>query len=243
MADNRSLSLEQIVNSLKTEVIFGRTHLKIVRAIRAADPVVVHTARTFFGLTHDAHIDVAQMYAAKLHDKTSGTITVRSALDEAERIAGTFSRASAEQVRTIVAAAKVQLKEFETTLSTLEDRRNEYLAHLDRNTVLDPTEINTRATLTIDDLDHLFLETGNILNDISQFHDGSFSFLELTDSDDCANAFQLLAEAKCAQADNFEKEFQKPWPYERPAICRREDKIVAEQHDAAATNVRTGDAK
>lgn len=235
MADSNSPTLQQIVNSLLAEVIFGRTHLKIAKEIRAADPVVVHTAKTFFGLTHDAHIDAAQMYAAKLHDKTRGTITVRSALDEADRLAGSFVGTSAEQVRKIVEASRLQLKEFEATLSTLEDRRNEYLAHLDRNTVLDPTELNTRATLTIDDLDHLFVETGNILNDISQIQDGSFSVLEMLDADDCTNAFQLLAEAKCAQADNFEKEHKSLWPYERPAICREKKETVEDSSGEKTT--------
>ena len=222
MTNSARPSLEQIVNSLTGEVIFGRTHLKIAKAIRAADPVVVHTARTFFGLTHDAHMDAAQMYAAKLYDKAQRTITVRSALAEAERVAGSFSNASAQEVREIVAAAEVQIGGFEKTLSVLEDRRNEYLAHLDPKTILDPTDLNSRATLTMSELDDLFVETGNILNDISQFHHGSLSALELVDSDDYKNALQLIAEAKCSQADAFEKEFHEPWPYERPEICSKE---------------------
>jgi HEPN superfamily AbiU2-like protein len=209
-----------MLRSLKAEVIFGRTHLRIAKLLRAADPVVIHTGRTFFGLTLDAHLDIAQMYAAKLHDKARRTISVESALDEAECIAGKFSHASPEQVRLMVKTARLELKQLEETLSTLEDRRNEYLAHLVPNTVVDPSEINTRATLTIDDLDHLLLETGNVLNDLSQFYDGSFSALEMLDSDDCKHVFHLLAEAKCAEAEKFEREHGEPWPFERPAICR-----------------------
>jgi hypothetical protein len=221
MSNSERPSLEKILNGLKAEVIWGRTHLRMAKAIRAADPVVIHTAQTFFGMTHDAHLFAAQMYAAKLHDKTRGALTIRSALAEAERVAGTFSSASPEQVRVIVGAAEVQLAEFERTLSALEDRRNEYLAHLDQKTIVDPTALNSKAALTIDELDHLFVETGNILNDLSQVRDGTFSPLDLLDSDDYTTAFRLIAEAKCAQADEYEKEFEKPWPYDRPAICRK----------------------
>ena len=226
MTYNAALQLQQIVNSLISEVVFGRTHLKLAKAIRTADPAVVHTARTFFGLTHDAHINAALMYAAKLHDKSHGTITIRSALDAAQRVAGTFVHATAENVRKILSLAEAQLSQFERTLSAIEARRNQYLAHLDPKMVLDPTEIDAQATITIDELDSLFVETGNILNDISQTHHGVFSGLELIDADDYENALRLIAEAKCAQADEYEEEFKEPWPHERPQICRAEKRAT-----------------
>jgi len=102
MTDNESPSLEAILAALMNEVVFGRTHLKIARAIRAADPVVVHAAQTFFGLTQDAHLEAAQMYAAKLYDKTQRSVTVKSVLAEANRLAGSFFHCSAEEVRTVM---------------------------------------------------------------------------------------------------------------------------------------------
>ena len=222
MNNNPQISMERLLTILMTEVIFARTHLGIAKGIRAADPAVVHTARTFFGLTHDAHLNAALMYAAKLHDKTRGTISVKSAIDKAEQVAGTFIHATAERVRQITALAKDQLSELEKTLLAVESRRNEYLAHLDPRTILDPTGIDTRAALTIDELDQLLVETGNILNDISQFYHGVFSGLELIDARDYETPWRLIAEAKCAQAEKFEKEFHEPWPYERPQICQKE---------------------
>ena len=91
MSSKTTPQLQDIVNSLMSEVVYGRTHLRLAKAIRNADPVVVHTARAFFGLTHDAHINAALMYAAKLHDDSRGTVTIRSALDEAQKVAGTFA--------------------------------------------------------------------------------------------------------------------------------------------------------
>lgn len=195
---NDDPKLEEILIALKREVAFGRTHLGISLAIRRADPVVIHTAQTFFGLTHDAHLAIAQMYAAKLYDKTKGSLTVRSLLIEADRLAGRFSHASAEEVRTLIGAAKARLDKFEKTLSAVEKRRNEYLAHLDIKTVADPTALDSEAMLTIDELDELFVETGNILNEISQRYDGTLSFLELTDSSDYETVLTLIAEAKRA---------------------------------------------
>jgi hypothetical protein len=222
MQNAKQPSLQEILTSLMNEVVWGRAHLKIAKAIRTADPAIIHTAQTFFGLTHDAHLFAAQMYAAKLHDKTKGPITIRSALAEAERVAGTFAHASAEQVRKTLAAAQAELARFERVLTAIEERRNEYLAHIDARSIVGPTALDSTAALTIDELDDLFVETGNILNDIKQLHDGTLAVLELVDSADYTNAFRLIAEAKCAQAEKFEREFKEPWPYERPAICRKE---------------------
>lgn len=223
MESRKRPDLGQMLQSLMVEVIWGRTHLKLARAIRQADPAIIHTAPTFFGLTCDAHLDAAQLYAAKLYDRTKGPITVKSALLEADRIAGRFSHTSAEEVRTTVAAAQAQIVEFKEILSAVEDRRNEYLAHVAPETILDPAALNSRAALTIDELHHLFVETGNILNSISQLYQGTLSVLEVLDSNDYTTAFRLIAEAKCAQANRYEKEFNEAWPYERPGICSKNE--------------------
>jgi hypothetical protein len=41
-----------------------------------ADPVVAHVAPVFWSLTMNAHLDVAQLVAAKLFDQQNGAMTV-----------------------------------------------------------------------------------------------------------------------------------------------------------------------
>ena len=198
---NDDPSLEEILIALKREVAFGRTHLRIALAIRRADPVVIHSAQTFFGLTHDAHLAAAQMYAAKLYDKTKGSLGVRSLLAKAGQLAGKFANATGEEVRKVISAANAQVDGFDKILFAVERRRNEYLAHLDVKTVADPPALDKEAGLTIDELDNLLVETGNMLNEISQLYDGTLSFLELTGFDDHETVLKLIAGAMRAQAD------------------------------------------
>lgn len=198
-------NLEQLLMALTREVVVGRTHLEIAKRIRETDPAVMATALTFFGLTHNAHLDAAQMIAAKLYDNTKNAITVRSVLDAAERVAGTFPHASAQDVRLIVGAAKKQIEEFENILTVLDARRNEYLAHIDVNTVIDRKEIFNRTKLTFDELDQLFIDTLNILNDISQWYIGTLAVPALPDSDDCENVFRIIKDKLETATDGKEK--------------------------------------
>jgi hypothetical protein len=78
------LTVQQILESLKSEVVAGKVHLRISRGLQKADPVVLHTGEAFFGFTLTAHLEAAQMYAAKLYDKTKGAITVASLLKRFE---------------------------------------------------------------------------------------------------------------------------------------------------------------
>jgi hypothetical protein len=171
MPDSK-LELEHILKALMTQIVFARAHLKIARVLGDADPVVIATAPTFFGLTRDAHLQAAQMYTAKLHDKNRDSVTLRTALQTAERVAGTFEYASASEVRASIASLESQITHLETTLMAIQKRRNEYLAYVAERTIIDPASLNAEAPLTLDDLDHVLVETGDMINEISQLFRG-----------------------------------------------------------------------
>lgn len=191
---NSSPTLKERLRALTSEVALGRTHLAIAKRLRVAPKAVLHKAPTFFNLTHNAHLDAAYLCAAKLYDKQKKATTVRKTLDEAERTAGTFGKSSAENVRTIVAAARKEIERFEKTIDALGDRRNEYIAHLGPEKITDPKALGKAPALTFDELDELLVGTGNILNDISQAYDGTLAVPALPHSDDCEEVLRLVAE-------------------------------------------------
>ena len=88
-------TIDQILTSLKHEVLFGGAYLTIAKGLAGADPVVLRSSSAFFGLTLEASLQMSQMFAAKLYDKTSGAVTVESLLAEAELKAGTFKERDA----------------------------------------------------------------------------------------------------------------------------------------------------
>jgi hypothetical protein len=59
-------SIDQILANLINEVLLGRAYLTIANGLKDADPVVLKSSPTFFGLTIEAALQMSQMYAAKL---------------------------------------------------------------------------------------------------------------------------------------------------------------------------------
>lgn len=209
-------TIDQILSNLKNEVVFGRAYLGISKGLAGADPVVLNTSRTFFGLTLEACLHMSQILAAKLYDKTSGAITVKSLLAEAQSKAGMFKYGTSQEVSTAVMEAETRIAALVPILKCIQDRRNQALAHLDLKTVTNPTGLNVSAKLTLADLEKVFAETSTILNEFSRLWQDMTSVMDFVDDDDFTSALDLIADAKHAQADKYESEFKEPFPYPRP---------------------------
>jgi hypothetical protein len=68
-------------------------------------------------------------------------------------------------------------------------------------------------------LENVFCEAGAILNEISVLYNDIMSDFDLIDANDYEWALKLIADARCAQADKYERESQNPWPGTRPQGC------------------------
>jgi len=53
----------------------GKSYLAIAKGLLNTDSVLLDGARTFFGLTIDGSLELAQMAIAKLYDRTRGAVT------------------------------------------------------------------------------------------------------------------------------------------------------------------------
>jgi hypothetical protein len=106
---------------------------------------VLNTSRTFFGLTLEACSQMSQMFAAKLYDKTSGAVTVKSLLDAAQSQAGMFKHGTPQEVSAAVKEAETRVAALVPILKSVQDRRNQALAHLDSRTVTNPAALDVNA--------------------------------------------------------------------------------------------------
>ena len=131
-------TIDQILVGLKNEVMLGRAYLTIANGLRDADAVVFKSSPTFFGLAFEASLQMSQMYAAKLYDKTSKAVTVKSLLDRAKLESATFKHGTPEQVSLAVKDAEKRIAGLQDILVSVQKRRNEAIAHLDPGTVVDP---------------------------------------------------------------------------------------------------------
>lgn len=210
-------TIDQMLDSLKKEVLAGRASLGIAVGLREADPVVLQTAPTYFGLTHDGCLEISQIYAAKLYDTTSGAITIKSLLSAAQQQIESFKNGKPKEIAIAVSKARAEIGNLKEPLESIRKRRNESLAHLDPNSVMNPLDLSTTAKLTIPDLERVFDGTEKILLDISSLYDGTSGELKFLGGDDYTMALNYIADAKNAQADKYEAEFKEPWPNRRPA--------------------------
>ena len=160
------------------------------------------------------------MYAAKLYDKTKGAVTLRSLLAEAKSKAGDFKHGTPKEVAAAVSDGEARIATLAPILRSVQDRRNEALAHLDPATVADPAGLAVRAKLTLAELEKVFNESGMILNEISRLLEDTTAFMRLVDDQDYKSALDLIAEAKHGQVDKWEAEFKEPCPFPRPRAPR-----------------------
>jgi hypothetical protein len=214
-------TLKQILDALKKEVLFANSRLAVAKGLMRADPVILQVAPTFFGLTLDGNLEMAQMAIAKLYDKTAGTITMEEMLDQASLSVGSFQRGGRQDIHAAVAKAKKGIEGLQPVLSSIRTRRNEWLAHLDPQTVENPQALAAKAKLTIPDLERALNETEEILLDIDSLYAGVIGDLRFVGADDYKTALDWIRKAKCAFIREYEKEFKTTWTGPRPNDCSK----------------------
>jgi hypothetical protein len=214
-------SLKQILDALKKQVLVGKSYLDLAKGLLKADPVILLSAPTFFGLTTDGSLELAQMAIARLYDKESRAVTVRKMLDQAGREVESFNHGTEDEVRNAIAESKQVLAELEPVLASIRARRNELLAHLDPRTVADPKALAAKANLTIPDLERTFKETEKMLIKLACLYEGTVGGLNFWGGDDYQAALDWIRRAKCESIEKYEQEFGERWTGPRPKDCSR----------------------
>jgi hypothetical protein len=215
----RKPTLKQVLDAHKNQVLVGKSYLNLAKGLLKADPVILQTGPTFFGLTTDGSLELAQMTLARLYDQTRGAVTVQVMLAQARREASSFQRGSHREIIATIAKCERTVRGLEPVFTSIRKRRNEWLAHLDARTVTDPKALSARAKLTIPDLDRAFKETEDIVCDLSSLFEGVIGKLEFLGGDDYNVTLDWIRSAKCTFIENFEKEFKTPWTGPRPKNC------------------------
>lgn len=215
-------TLKQTLDALKNQVLVGKSYLDVAKGLLQADPVIIQTAPTFFGLTLDGSLELAQIAIARLYDRTRGTITMMAALWEAANQRDTFQRGDRTRINEAILTSARRLIGIQPIIDAIRRRRNEWLAHLDPRTVADPKALSAKAKLSIPDLELAFQETEETLLELSSLYEGIIGDLQFIGGDDYKNALNWIRMAKCVFIENFEKEFGAgSWTGPRPKYCSR----------------------
>jgi AbiU2 len=212
-------TLKQTLEALRRQVLVGKAYFNVARGLLKADPYLLQTAPTFFGLTIDGSLELAQMAVARLYDKTKGAVTIRTMLRDAAEQLPTFLNATPKEAEDAILKAVLRVIAIQPILDAIRRRRNEWLAHLDPGTVADPAALTAKAKLTMPDLEKAYTETEKIVVQLFARHEGVFGNLEFIGGDDYEIALDWIRSAKCTFIENYEKEFGHPLSGPRPRDC------------------------
>ena len=214
-------NFREMLSWLMTEVIYGRAHFAIVLGLRRADPVVLATAPRFFASTRDAHADLAVMTAARIFDEDRRSVSIHTLLAAASRLLGSRTDGSEKEVREVIAEAKASLQNLGPILKAVRVRRNQSMAHSAAAALLNPEAYVKGGILKFRELGGLFDKVDSILTRLAKVNNLPTPSLQMADAKDYEYALDLIADAKRAQAEAFERENGKPCGWPVPAKCAK----------------------
>jgi hypothetical protein len=198
----------KIAEALTTEVYEGISHLDICRGMQGIDPIVGNRAPTFFMQSFFAHLYAAQMYAVKLFDTSKTSITVPRFLEKCRRHASEFQDATPSEVLQYVAEAKKTIDGFffASTLKTLKNRRNQYLAHISPELVFDRKRLSEGPKLQFGEIRRVLLKGGRIVNQLSIMWCGKSNQILNTRTDDYKVVVEMMHKQIKIETDEHEAE-------------------------------------
>jgi len=216
-------SLKQTLDALKRQVLNGKSYLKIAEGLIQADQVLFDGSTTFFFMTIDGSLELAQIAAARLYDRSKGTVTVEAMLCEAAAQAGDFKYGDRTLVENAVLKSVKRVIAIQPIVDVIRRRRDKWLAHLDPEAVHDPAALSAKAKLTIPDLERVFKESEEIVLDLSNLYEGVIGELRYLGGDDYKSALNWIRKAKCAYVERYEQEHGAgSWNGPRPRDCSRQ---------------------
>jgi hypothetical protein len=204
---NEIIPLEQLFRAIGGQILNGKTYLSISKALRGlldTDLSIFETAPTFFGMTAEGGLELAQMTIARLYDRTKGTVTIHRMLEQAKREAQSFQRGDKQQVAEAIKEAERIASRLDPIIQRVRIRRNKWFAHLDVRTVSDPQELNKIAELTIPDLDVVFRETERILADLESLFDGTIGEIRYLGGDDYKGMLERIRQTVQIEKNQLE---------------------------------------
>jgi hypothetical protein len=202
------LDISKALRSLFSEVISGTAHLNAAKSLAEAaksHPVVMRASPSFFNLTIHAHLEAAQLCAAKLFDTHDDCAGILWLLKQAKHRRDEFSFRTADELDEAIKEAERLCAAKASELTALKHRRDRWLAHLDKKTIRDPEQFAKGTKLTYPELEDLFVSAGQILNTMADLR-GEAGFLIFGDDyDDLSHTLDLIESGVRANAQELER--------------------------------------
>jgi hypothetical protein len=202
------LDIATAINELFNEVIIGTAYLSFAKSIAAATkshPIIVTVSPHFFDMTTNAHLECAQLYAAKLFDEHPDSASVPWILKQARYRREDFKNGTDAELTVAIKNAETISMAQVSVLASLKHRRDRWLAHLDKKTIKDPAKFAENAKLTLKELEGIFAGATEILNDMAVLHGVPGFLINGSEYDDFSPTLQLIDKGVQANARELEQ--------------------------------------
>jgi AbiU2 len=202
------LDIDKVLHGLFNEVISGTAHFNAAKRLAEAaksHPVIMSASPSFFNLTTRAHLEAAQLCAARLFDTHDDCAGILWLLRQAKHRREEFSSRTTGELDEAIKQAERVCAAKESVLTALKHRRDRWLAHLDRKTIRDPEQFARDTKLTYPELEDLLASAADILNTIADLR-GHAGFLIFGDDyDDLSHSVDLIEKGVQANAEELER--------------------------------------
>ena len=202
------LDISKALYELFNEVISGTAHLNAARSLAEASkthPVIMKTSPSFFNLTIHAHLEAAQLSAARLFDEHKDCAGIPWLLKQAKHRRGEFSFRTADELDNAIREAGGICATQSSVLASLKLRRDRWLAHLDKKTIRDREQFVNDAKLTYPELESLFACAEIILNGMADQRGEAGLLVFGDDYDDLSHTVDLMEKGCEASAQELER--------------------------------------
>ncbi len=179
---------EDVLGALAKETVMGRSHLWSWWCLSLTldqKPELLKKVPIFLGLTLKAHVNEAWLTLAKLYEKGGrGRATMKCAVELAERNAGQFRNATAEEVRRFLPQLKKdEVQSIENDIENkgkeIKTYRDEAIAHLNVTRLPEGGSLSVlnkmvgRPQTLLGTVDEPYKHTQRLLNDMSKAYRGT----------------------------------------------------------------------
>ena len=188
-------TLRELIAILMTEVMYGKAHFHITRALQGTHPAIKKTAPQFFDLSVAAHAACSLLHASKLFDKQPKSASIHLLFVIALKHAGTFKNSDPTGVRKAVTSAKQTVSELEPILEAIRTRRHETVAHASCRPFLEPQGYSADSQVSYRQLEGVFEKTEGLLNHFSLLEGGRAIPLELPNTNDVEGILTIVMES------------------------------------------------
>ena len=193
------------LDQLIATVMQGRTCVQISRRLGAVlhdDKDFAATGYLFWNASGAALSAIAQLWAFKLFDEDKAALTIHRILKEAEGLKHQFPHRTSAQVEAMIKMAYAKMVSSAARRKRIRDKRNNLIAHLNRQVVTNPSDFGSGYIVRWSDLLAEFDLAASILDDLCLATCNVAPSYEVVGADDMENVISLIGRCRVVPDKN-----------------------------------------